>query len=92
MAGTTLEEKTSCGSKEIARRSHAGDPGCDHAGCRIAVNRAFIKSLVKGMVIPGALSLDLLKLVNFTICWFFSVCVALGNILTSIGSNSHFGK
>ena len=41
------------------------------------------------MVTPGGHSLDLLDLMNFIICVSFWV---LGNIVTSIVSNSHFGE
>ena len=51
-----------------------------------------IKGLVKGMVTPGALSLDPSKLMLFIIFDTLWVCETLGDILTSRVSNSHFGK
>ena len=51
-----------------------------------------IKRPIKGMVTPGGFSLDLSKLIISIILHALWVWEALGDILTSIVSNSHFGK
>ena len=67
--------------------------GC--ARCRLLLNRAFINGLIKGsikgMVSPGDRPRPS-KLFYFFISDSLWVYVALGNILSSIVSNSHFGK
>ena len=65
-------------------------------GRPIVVNRNFIRGLIKspikGMLNPRELSLDPSKLIISNIVAPLWMCEALGNILTSFVSNSHFGK
>ena len=53
---------------------------------------SLIKGSIKGMVIPGGLSLDDSKLIDLVIFHSLWVYGALGHILTSTVPNFHVGK
>ena len=54
--------------------------------------RTYPGTAIKGMVTTGGVSLDFSKLINLIILGSLCVHEALGDMLTSIVSNFHFGK